>query len=61
MAVLVYLDNSNGKIPKSGLEVAYYGSRIAKDHKTEAIAVVIGDVDDAELKVIGKYGIDKSS
>ena len=59
MAVLVYADNSNGKIPKSSREAVYYASKVAGTIQQEAIAVVIGETDQETLENLGNYGVGK--
>jgi electron transfer flavoprotein alpha subunit len=56
MSVLIYTELSKGKIKKSSLEAVNYGSRIAAQLNTTATAVIIGDVDVADL---GKAGAKK--
>lgn len=57
MAVLVYIESPQGKIKKSGFEVATYASKTAKKLGTECIGLLIGKAD--EGKVLGEYGLDK--
>lgn len=59
MAVLVYADNSNGKIPKSALEAVYYASKVAEAPQTDTVALVIGDVSNDDLAGLGNYGATK--
>lgn len=56
MSVLIYTEISKGKVKKSSLEAVNYGSRIAAELKTTATAVIVGDVDVAD---IGKAGANK--
>lgn len=55
MSVLVYIENHNGKIKKSGYETATYGAKLAKAMNTESIALVIGKAENTGD--LGKYGI----
>lgn len=57
MSVLVYIESPKGQIKKTGYEVAYYGAQVAKAQGTEAIAIIIGKVNDPAS--VGKYGINK--
>ncbi len=59
MAVLIYTENFDGKFKKSSYELISYGVEIAKQQGTDAIAVTMGDVDEASLKELGKYGAKK--
>jgi electron transfer flavoprotein alpha subunit len=45
MSVLIFADNQDGKIIKSSLEAAAYGSKIAKEMGTEAIALTFGNIE----------------
>jgi len=56
MAVITYIESSNGKIKKSGFELASYASELAKQMNSSAIAVTINC---SNIKEIGKYGIEK--
>ena len=56
MAVITYIESSNGKIKKSGFELASYASELAKQMNSSAIAVTINC---SNVKEIGKYGIEK--
>ena len=57
MAVLVYVDNSNGQIPNSSKEAVYYASQIANNHSSETVAVVVGAVDNEALEALGNFGV----
>ena len=56
MAVLTYIESSNGKIKKSGFELASYACELAKQTNSSAIAITINCPDASE---IANYGIDK--
>lgn len=58
MSVLIFIDQSEGKIKKSGFEVASYGAAVAKLTGTTAEAIVLGQVTD-DLASLGSYGISK--
>ncbi len=59
MSVLVYTENWDGKFKKSSFELVSYASKIAEMMGTSAVAVSIGNVDEAELKQLGNYGAQK--
>jgi electron transfer flavoprotein alpha subunit len=56
--VLVFLDQSDGKIKKSSLEAASYGAKVAEIISTSAEGIVLGTVSD-DLSSMGKYGLKK--
>ncbi len=59
MAVIIYTQNYEGKFKKSVFELVSYGTEIAKQLGVEAIAVTTGQIDNAVLKELGKYGAKK--
>jgi len=59
MSVLIYTENWDGKFKKLSYELISYGIEIAKKLNTSAVALSIGNVEDDELKALGKYGITK--
>lgn len=59
MSVLVYVENIEGKFKKSTFEVVSYASAIASKLGVELTALSIGDVDQAQLSDLGKYGAKK--
>lgn len=59
MSVLIYIENTEGLFKKSAFEAASYGKAIADQLQSEAIAISIGSVTDAELQKLGNYGISK--
>ncbi|MBE7175053.1 MAG: electron transfer flavoprotein subunit alpha/FixB family protein [Mucilaginibacter polytrichastri] len=59
MAVLVYVENADGKFKKSTYEVVSYGKAIANTLNTSLVALSIGDVSSSDLEELGKYGADK--
>jgi electron transfer flavoprotein alpha subunit len=59
MAVLVYADSSEGKIPKSSCEAVYYAGKVAEATGTEAIALTVGELDNDTLEGLGNYGVSK--
>ena len=54
--VLIFLDQSEGKIKKSSLEAASYGAQLAQNLGTQASGIVLGTVNE-ELSEMGKYGL----
>lgn len=56
MSVLVYLESWEGKFKKNTWEAAQYASRTAEMMGTNAIGLVIGDVED-DASLAGKYGL----
>ena len=56
MAVLTYIESSNGKIKKSGFELASYACELAKQTNSSVIAITINCPDASE---IANYGIEK--
>ncbi|MBL0098034.1 MAG: electron transfer flavoprotein subunit alpha/FixB family protein [Bacteroidetes bacterium] len=59
MSVLIYAENTGGKFKKSTFEVISYANVIAKEQKTNLVAISIGNVENAELEKLAKYGVDK--
>jgi len=57
MSVLVYIENPNNHLKKTGFEAAYYAHLTAKSLGTDAIALVIGKCENVD--VLGKYGVSK--
>lgn len=58
MSVLVFIDQSDGRIKKSSFEAAGYAAMTAAAMQTTAEAVVLGKVED-DLSLLGSYGISK--
>ncbi len=59
MSVLVFTENWDGKFKKSSFELASYAAKVAEMLGTTASAISIGNVDENELKSLGKYGVKK--
>ncbi len=59
MSVLIFIDNTDGKIKKAGFELASYGAALAKQAGLKAIALSLGKVEPEELHKLGNYGITK--
>ena len=56
MSVLVYTENWDGKFKKLSYELVSYASAVAEMLNTQLTVLSIGDVDQAELGSLGKYG-----
>lgn len=59
MSVLVYTENWDGKFKKLSFELVSFANEMAKQLNTEVVALSIGNVDESELKLLGKYGASK--
>ncbi len=59
MSILVYTQNWEGKFKKTSYELVSYASELAKVLNTSVVALTIGNVDDEEIKSLGKYGASK--
>jgi len=59
MSVLVYVEQADGKFKKSVFEAVSYAKAIADNQNTSLTAVSIGNVAEADLKELGKYGAAK--
>jgi len=57
MSILVYIDSQEGKIKKSTLEAASYGSALAGQLGTVAIALILGPVVQEDIRILGKCGV----
>ncbi|MBK8847059.1 MAG: electron transfer flavoprotein subunit alpha/FixB family protein [Bacteroidetes bacterium] len=57
--VLVYLEHTNGKFKKSGLEAASYAAAVSGMLQDQCTAIVLGAVANDELMLLGKYGVSK--
>lgn len=58
MAILVFIDQSEGQIAKSAYEAASYGVALAEQMGTQADGIVLGKVND-DLTGLGNYGLKK--
>ena len=56
--VLIFIDQSEGEIKRSSLEVACYGAKIAESTGTVAEAIILSSVK-SDLSTLGNYGIKK--
>src|SRR5437868_9663656 len=59
MSVLVYAEHAAGKFKKSTYEVVSYGYAIASKLNFPLNVISIGDVSNAELSTLAKYGSSK--
>lgn len=59
MAVLIFVENQDGKLKKSAREAASYGAKLAGKLGTDAVAVALGKVDHSELATLGQQGVSK--
>ena len=59
MSILVYIRNVSGKIKKQSLELTAYAKAMADSTNSEVTGVVIGEIDDDELRKLGQYGMTK--
>ncbi|CAN5145606.1 electron transfer flavoprotein subunit alpha/FixB family protein [soil metagenome] len=58
MSVLVFIDQSEGHIKKTSFEVATYAAELAKQTKTTAEGILLGNVTD-DVAALGNYGLKK--
>jgi electron transfer flavoprotein alpha subunit len=59
MAVLVFIENTNGKFKKSAFEIISFAKAIATKMNLPLVALSIGNVADDELKKAGQYGAER--
>lgn len=59
MAVLVYIEHTDGKFKKSAFEVVSYGAALAAMLHTSFTTLVIGNVENEELNLLGSFGAAK--
>src|SRR5690349_8639624 len=59
MSVIIFADQAHGKIKKVAFEAIQYGAKVAQQLSTTATALVLGEVDGAELEALGNYGATK--
>ena len=57
MGILVFADVAEGKVTKSSLEAVTYAAKVANG--ASVVAVSYGNIEDAELANLGKYGASK--
>ncbi|WMJ73765.1 electron transfer flavoprotein subunit alpha/FixB family protein [Cytophagaceae bacterium ABcell3] len=56
MAILVYVEGSEGEIKKSSLEAVSYAAALAKNLNTDVTALVMGSLPADQVELAGKYG-----
>ena len=59
MAILVYIENTDGKLKKSAFELASYAKTIGDQLGESITALSIGELEENELKTLGNYGVSK--
>lgn len=59
MSVIAFVDSSNGKITKAGLETVSYAYQVASKNGTSAVAVTYGNIGNDALQQLGEYGASK--
>ncbi len=59
MSVLIFAELDEGKIKKSSQEAIFYGAKVAGMTGTSATVVIVGDANDNELAVAGRFGATK--
>ncbi|WP_372751357.1 electron transfer flavoprotein subunit alpha/FixB family protein [Labilibaculum sp.] len=59
MSVIAFAKNWNGKFKNSTYELISYAKNIADQLKSKLIVVSIGEVEEEELKSLGKYGAER--
>ena len=58
MSVIIFLENTGGKLKKSAFETLTYGYKTAQELQTNCIAVTIGDCS-SQQETVAKYGAEK--
>jgi electron transfer flavoprotein alpha subunit len=58
MSVIIFLENTEGKLKKSAFETLTYGYKTAQELQTNCIAVTIGDCS-SQQETVAKYGPEK--
>ncbi|WP_430816779.1 electron transfer flavoprotein subunit alpha/FixB family protein [Carboxylicivirga sp. RSCT41] len=59
MSILVYIRNVGGTIKKQSLELCSYAKAMSDKLNLQVVGLVIGEIDQAELETLGKYGMSK--
>lgn len=57
MSVLVYIESDQGEVKKSSLEAVAYAAKVAEG--AEVVVLSTGDIEEAPLTELGKYGASK--
>lgn len=60
MSVLVYAENTDGQFKKTVYEVVSYAKAIADSLNTTLTAISIGNVETAQLRQLGNYGVSQT-
>ncbi len=58
-SVLVFVETDNKSIKKSSTEAVFYASKVASQLGGEAVALVLGPVNESELATLGNFGASK--
>lgn len=59
MSVIAFAKNWNGKFKNSTYELVSYSKSLANQMNTNLVVISIGEVEDNEIKSLGKYGAHK--
>jgi electron transfer flavoprotein alpha subunit len=59
MSVLIFCENWDGRFKKSSFELVSYGVKVAEMLNVPAVALSAGNVEEAELKKLGRYGVSR--
>ncbi len=59
MSVLVFAEHWEGRFKKSTFEAVSYAGEVAKSVGGTTTAIVIGDVNDEDMRSLGRYGVQK--
>ncbi len=59
MSVLVYIQNFGGTLKKQNFELAGYATKIAEAQNTDVTGIVLGEIEDDELRKLAGYGVSK--
>ncbi len=60
MNVIVYLEHWDGKFKKSTYELVSFASALAKQAQSKVYGLVLGNVENAEIESLGKYGLENA-
>jgi len=59
MSVIVYIEHTNGIIKKNALEAVSYGVAFAEKLGVSVFGVIIGNIDNTEIKKVSSFGLSK--
>lgn len=59
MSVLIFVEIADGAVKSSCLEAIAYGAKVAEMTSTTATALVLGELDNADLENLGNFGATK--